>query len=74
MSLQQANEIKEKAPMATSNHLKDCGKQLGPLLKGQGMVRLEWTQRGVCQSFFGTPNKGGCKHVTETTVNPTSSL
>ena len=48
MSLQQANEIKEKAPMATSNHLKDCGKQLGPLLKGQGIVHLERTQRGVC--------------------------
>ena len=48
MSLQQANEIKEKTRMATSNHLKDCGKQLGPLLKGQGVVRLEWTQSGVC--------------------------
>jgi hypothetical protein len=48
MSLQQANEINEKAPMATSNHLKDCGKQLGPLLKGQGLVLLERTRSGVC--------------------------
>ena len=42
--------------MATSKHLKDCGKQLGPLLKGQGVVLLAWTQSGVCQSFFGTPD------------------
>lgn len=74
MSLQQAIELKEKAQTATSNQLKDCGKQHGPLLKGQGVVHLARTQRGVCQSFFGTPNKGGCKHATETTVNPTSSL
>lgn len=73
MSLQQANEIKEKAQTATSNHLKDCGKQHGPLLKGQGLVHLERTQSGVCQSFSGTPNKGGCKHATEITVNSTSS-
>ena len=75
MSLQQANEIKENK---TNGHVQpeksDCGKQHGPLLKGQGVVLLAWTRSGVCQSFFGTPNKGGCKHVTETTVNPTSSL
>jgi hypothetical protein len=48
MSLQQAIELKEKAQTATSNQLKDCGKQLGPLLKGQGVVHLARTQRGVC--------------------------
>ena len=74
MSLQQAHRNKRKS---TNGHVQpkksDCGKQHGPLLKGQGVVHLARTQRGVCQSFFGTPNKGGCKHVTETTVNPTSS-
>ena len=60
--------------MATSNHLKDCGKQLGPLLKGQGIVHLERTQSGVCQSFSVHPTRAVANTSRRgTTVNPTSS-